>query len=99
MDNFHALASLHNPDVITIVESWLSPDIVDSDCVSIPNYQIIRFDRDRHGRGILIYVSDKYTVKLLNKGPFALEFMSISVHCTHFKACLCFVYHPLSSSS
>ena len=65
MDILHALASLHNPDVFAIVESWLSPDIADSDCVSIPNYQIIRFDRDRHGGGIVLYASDKYTVKLV----------------------------------
>ena len=80
MDNLHALVSLHKPDAIAIVETWLSPEIGDSE-VAIPNYQLIRRDRDRHGGGIIVYVADRYSVKLLNKGSLCqfLLIMSISV--------------------
>ena len=96
MDNLHALVSLHKPDAIAIVETWLSPEIGDSE-VAIPNYQLIRRDRDRHGGGIIVYVADRYSVKLLNKGSLDFEFMSISVHCQNYKACLCVLYRPPSS--
>ncbi len=98
MDNFHSLASLHNPDVIAIVVSWLCSDITDSE-VSIPGYQVIRLDRDRHGGGIIVYVLEKYTVKILNKGPLDLEFFSTSIHHALFKACLCVLYRPPNSPS
>ena len=58
------LTDSHCPDVICITESWLCLDILDFE-ISIPGYQTMRLDRNRHGGGVLMYVLDKYIVKRL----------------------------------
>ena len=67
-DELLILADSHNPDVICITESWLSIDIQDSE-ILIPGYQSLRHDRNGHGGGILMYVSHRFTVKLLPFHP------------------------------
>ena len=47
---------MHHPDIICIVESWLSPEICDHE-IAIPGYEHRRCDRNRHGGGVIIYVS------------------------------------------
>ena len=44
-------------DVIAMTETHLSSQIPDHD-ISIPNYQLFRKDRNRHGGGVCIYVKD-----------------------------------------
>ena len=39
------------PDVVCLVETWLCSDILDTE-ISIPNYSIVRLDRNRHGGGV-----------------------------------------------
>ena len=55
-------ADSHQPDVICITESWLGSGIEDSE-ILIPGYQTLRLDRNRHGGGVLMYVSHKFIVK------------------------------------
>ena len=95
-DELLILADSHNPDVICITESWLSGDIQDSEIV-IPGYQSLRHDRNRHGGGVLMYVSHRFTVKLL---PFhlSLELLTVTLHSGNFKFCLSLFYRPPSSS-
>ena len=45
-----------SPDVICIVETWLSSEILDNE-IAISDYQIFRRDRDRHGGGVMIFMS------------------------------------------
>ena len=55
-DNLLSLVHVHNPHIICIVESWLSPEVSDTEiCVS--RFQPFHFDRNRHVGGVLIYVS------------------------------------------
>ncbi len=55
LDELSAVIEAHNPDVVSIVESWLCADIPDSE-LYIPGYQIFRKDRHRHGGGVLLYI-------------------------------------------
>ena len=93
-DELLILADSHNPDVICITESWLSVDIQDSE-ILIPGYQSLRHDRNRHGGGILMYVSHRFTVKLLPFHP-SLELLTVTLHSGIFKFCLSLFYRPPS---
>ena len=95
-DELLILADSHNPDVICITESWLSGDIQDSE-ILIPGYQSLRHDRNRHGGGVLMYVSHRFTVKLLPFHP-SLELLTVTLHSGNFKFCLSLFYRPPISS-
>ena len=49
------ITETESPDVTCIVETWLSNNISDNELV-IPDYQIFRRDRDRHGGGTCVDV-------------------------------------------
>ena len=95
-----AIAEAEAPDIICIVETWLSSEIDDSE-LSIGNYQILRNDRNRHGGGVLMYVSSRLSVKLLPCGCNSdLELLVISVsHVSNkCKYCVGLFYRPPSSN-
>ena len=46
---------LVTPDIVCVVEYWLCSDICDSE-ISLIDYSIVRLDRSRHGRIILILI-------------------------------------------
>ena len=98
MDNLHALVTLHQPDAICIVESWLCPNITTAE-IGLPGFNTVRLDRDRHGGGIVLFVADVYNVKVLQQGPFDLEFLLVSEQCAHFRLSLAVLYRPPSSSA
>ena len=50
LDELRVIASLQNPDIIAIVESWVDSSILTSELI-ISNYTLIRLDRSRHGGG------------------------------------------------
>ena len=54
----------YQPDIVCITESWLCSDIHDSEFL-LPGYQCLRYDRNRHGGGVLMYVLHKYILALL----------------------------------
>ena len=53
IDELSALCAAKSPDVVCLVETWLSPDILASE-VAISNYSLVRLDRHRHGGGVAI---------------------------------------------
>ena len=53
MDELTALVAAYNPDLICIVEAWLSADITVAE-VDISGYIPCRRDRDRHGGGVML---------------------------------------------
>ena len=57
LDELRVLCSASNFDIVCVVESWLCPDITDTE-ICIPGFKIFRRDRNRHGDGILIFVKD-----------------------------------------
>ena len=97
-DNLLSLVHVHNPHIICIVESWLSSVVSDSE-ICVPHFQLFRFDRNRHGGGVLIYVSNELSVSPLPSPPPSLELLPLSLSSHNFKLHLCLFYRPPSSPS
>ena len=55
MEELTLLTSVHDPDVICVVETWLDGEIEDKE-ISIPGYHSTRFYQHRHGGGVLLYL-------------------------------------------
>ena len=53
VDELLVLASVHKPKIICITESWMYHEISDEE-ISIPGFQLLRKDRNRHGGGVAI---------------------------------------------
>ena len=87
--------SVHHPDIICITESWLSADILDSE-ISIPGYVCFRGDRNRHGGGVIIYVSQLYNSRLLCSHA-VLEIVTVVISNGNFKCCISLFYRPPNS--
>ena len=81
----------HNPDIICITESCLCTGILDSE-ILIPGYQSLRHDRNRHGGGILMYVSHRFVVRQVSPHP-SLELLTVVLHCGNCR--ICFIGHPV----
>ena len=71
------LTKLHQPAIICIVETRLSKEIPDGD-LDIEGYQVVRSDRNRHGGGVLFYVSNAIACKVLPQCD-CLELLSIAI--------------------
>ena len=98
LDNLAATCLARSPDIVCIVESWLCSDISDNE-ISLPNYSIIRLDRNRHGGGILLYVKDNLSFKVVLHGPSGLELFFMSILLPNSRSiCLGTFYRPPSSS-
>ena len=96
-DELRLVVEVHNPDIVCIVETWLSPDILDSE-ISLSGYQVHRRDRNRHGGGILVYVRDHYVSSLLPT-PDNLELLTLSISSGINRVCLSLLYRPPNSPS
>ena len=77
-DKLLLLTDSHCSDVICIAESWLCLDILDSK-ISIPGYQSMRMDRNRHNGGVLMYVLDTFIVKRL-PSHVSLELITLTLY-------------------
>ena len=78
-DELCAQCDMEKPDIVCLTETWLCEDITESECV-IPGYKCIRYDRDRHGGGVALYISNKLEFQVTMRGPKGLEFLLVSVH-------------------
>ena len=63
-----AVAEATCPDVICIVESWLSDEISDNE-LAIDNYQILRLNRNRHGGGAVMYIHSSLSYQVCQLEP------------------------------
>lgn len=73
MDEIRVLLTTKNVDVLAINETRLDCTISD-DLVNVPNYDIIRFDRNRNGGGVCIYLNNAISYcNLSHKVPGNLE--------------------------
>ena len=61
LDDIRAVSVAESPDIICIVETWLSNSISDNEIV-LPGYQCVRCDRDRHGGGVLMYIKSFFGI-------------------------------------
>ena len=64
LDELHAIVQIKQPHIVCIVETWLPSDIMDNE-LQLPGYQHMRLDRNRHGGGILMYVHNMISCKVL----------------------------------
>ena len=79
LDELTLLASVHNPDIICIVEIWLEGNVDDTE-ISIPGYRSIRLDRNRHGGDVLLCVKNLYHNHALPKPNTSdLELVSVVI--------------------
>lgn len=94
IDYLRLVCQASQPDIVCIVESWLEHEI-HNDEVSIDGYDVVRSDRNRHGGGVLIYISKALTYKVLYSGDHELELLVISVS-NIFDRCICLgvLYRP-----
>ena len=96
MESLAATCLACSPEVICIVESWLC--ISDNE-VFIPVYSVVRLDRNRHGGGIILYLKENLSYRVIISGPDMLEFIFVSIDSTANRSiCLGTFYRPPSSS-
>ena len=81
-----------------VCESWLHADIEDNELL-IDGYKIIRLDRNRHGGGIVLYISNNLSHKVIYSGVCNFECVIVSIQLGHRKVCVCLLYRPPNSSS
>lgn len=94
LDELRANVASQKPHVVCIVETWLSDDVTDHELLLF-DYQLQRLDRNRHGSGILVYVHNSLSYKvLLQGGPHNLEFLALSVSTKNNKHCLYLSFLP-----
>ena len=59
--------------VVCITKTWLCDDIGESE-VSIPGYNCVRCDRNRHGGGVALFISDKLEYQVTMYGQMNWNF-------------------------
>ena len=80
IDEVRILLATSKFDILAINETRLDRSISD-DLVSIPNYDIISFDRNRYGGGVCIFVNNSISYRNLNHiTPENLEAICIEVY-------------------
>ena len=94
LDNFLVSTSILNSHIICIVETWLSSEIRNSE-IDIHGFQLYRHDRNRHGDGVLIYVSAMFFLYQSPAPP--LELLTLSIQYVSFKVHLSLFYRPPNS--
>ena len=77
------------------VETWLGSDVLDNE-VLIPNYSIVRFDKNRQGGGVAMYIHDSVAYNVLPYGSADLELLVVSLSRNNFQLCSCVFYICIS---
>lgn len=97
LDHLRLLASTQNPHLIAVTETWLDDTISDNE-VTIPGYQLVRRDRNRHGGGIAILIQDHlpFTVILSHASA---ELLVIELRLRHSIVLCGLFYRPPSSDA
>ena len=91
MDHLRATVASSTPSIIALCETWLDETIPDS-ALFIHNFHLIRRDRNRHGGGLAIYVSDDipsiilYLSASLSRAPYCRT--EIQTRLTHIRSLL-----------
>ena len=65
IDELYSTLCMENKfDLICVTETWLDNSITD-ECIAIPDYQIFRKDRNRHGGGVAMYAHNSLPIRYL----------------------------------
>lgn len=86
-------------DIIGLSETWLRPNIPDAG-LSIPEYNMVRKDRDGRGGGVAFYIKTnyKYSVLPVDEGNSSLEQLWISIKIGGKRFCFGTLYRPPNTS-
>ena len=99
LEELRALSETESLQIICIVETWLSNVISDNELM-IPDYHIIRHDRDRHGGDVMMYVHSSLAVNMLCPITSDVELLLVSVsqYMCSYSTCIGVFYRPPSSN-
>ena len=96
--DLYAMLTASAPDVVVITETFLDCSIMDDE-VFPQNYCLFRCDRNRHGGGVLIGVSDKFPVVCLSDfEPANAELLWVRIFLGSTSIILGGFYRPLVSA-
>ena len=93
IDELAALCIMNMPDVVCLAETWLCTDTLDTE-IFIPNYSIVRLDRNRHGGGFAMYIKNSVSYNVVLYDSTGLEVIVVSLSKSNFKLCLRVFYRP-----
>ena len=96
--DLYAMINATAPDVVVITETFLDCSIMNSE-IFPQNYCLFRRDRNRHGGGVLIAVSDKFpVVRLLHFEPADAELLWVRIFLGSTSIILGGFYRPPASA-
>ena len=84
-----------SPSIIASCKTWLDPTIVDCE-VSLPNYCVLRRDRDRHGGRVALYVHHSIMIGKVSRST-SCELLSVEIQGKSSLVLLAVVYRPPNS--
>ena len=88
----------HDFDLLAINETWLDASVYDND-ISIPSYELIRKDRNRHGGGVCWYVKQGIKYKVMSNINTGIESVWLSVQIGKENIAIGTTYRPPNSDS
>jgi hypothetical protein len=100
-----ALVTLKEAKIVCLTETWLSPDINDSEILPTDQFNIYRRDRDSHGGGVLVAIHSsipsRHRPDLAPSAPdHAIELIVVEILQVHQrKMALVLVYNPPNYSN
>ena len=68
-DELRAICDMEKPNVVCITKTWFCDDIVEAEC-TIHGYTSVRCDRNRHGGGVALFISNKLEFNTIMAGPY-----------------------------
>ena len=94
-DEIRSFVLFHNFSIFAVTETWLDVQISD-DTLLIPGYSTIyRRDRNRHGGGVCVYISDQFSAtRVVNIEPADAEVMCVEFKLYGIKSIVCICYKP-----
>ena len=92
LDSLRAYAASHTPDIIALCETWIDDTISDFE-IFIPEYFVIRRDRNRHGGGVLLYIKENIPITNVTRHA-TIELLFIEVSLKHCSLSIGLFYRP-----
>ena len=91
-----AECEFHKPYIVCITETWLDSNNTDNE-LSIDSFNILHFDRSRHGGGVGSFISDWLSYNITLLGDCNFESIIIKILFGFCKVYICLFYRPPDS--
>ena len=96
IDELRHILSTLDVHCLSVNETWLDPSISSNE-INISNFSLFRNDRNRHGGGVALYISNTYKSSLLET-QVKTESIWVSIKCKHKQFIVGSLYRPPSSN-